>query len=350
MSDLNRAIDTIRRRDWDKMRASWLDRTALVENISSDEGIATCDVINIREICKELNEQWHDAERHHRTALEKYDQECRLKYSKQLAKKRDLPKETEERARYDNNQTRLRFQKCNGKKCEVPGFPETLFCEALRLIHKAVHVLGCAEMDADCGMRSWSLSTGYHAGLFAGKGIIALCGIGFVEIEGKTLLADIFSEPVESPSDYDGIKFNFINYRLDHKDVWNVLQRILAITVCEIWPKDAIDKLKAVEEKLFARQRNELHYKSRHWPLPDLYEFLTEGPFGGIESWNIDGEDIDFEREDISLVVSLYLVKMALVLIRDFANHSNKFNAEIALFRNAATPERHPFYHELLSV
>lgn len=349
MTDLERALNTITHREWDTMRASWLDRTALLPTIDSEEDCATCDVLGVHDIWRELKQQWYDAERGYRDALEKYDQECELKISKLPPKKRDPKKELEERRRFDTNQNRLRFLKCVGKECEVPGLPEALFCEGLRLTHKAIHVLGCAETDAESGMRSWSLSSAYHAGLFAGKAIIAFCGIGIIEIEGKTLLLDIFSQRAQSANP-NLKRFSYINYRLDHKDIWQSFQRMLGVTLCQLWPKDAVDKIKAVEEKLFARQRNEIHYDSLHWPLADLYEFLTEGPFGAINAWNISAGDINFGREDISLVIAFYLAKMALLLIEDIGRYSNKFDAEISVFRNVTCPERHPFYHGALGV
>jgi hypothetical protein len=346
MTDLDRALDTVKRRDWEKMRASWLDRVALTEDLSSEEIIPTSDVQGVAELFEEFAQERREAEKVYAADLEKFDlQQLRVK---ERDRRFDPSKAAADRRRHENNQARLRSQNCPARRCEVPGIAEPFFREALRLAHKGFHVLGCAEKGADGGMRSWSLCTAYQGGFFASKAILALCGIGTIEVNGKTLLFDIFPGPVSQSSEYADINFNYISYRLDHKDIWQALQRVLGVTVCDLWPNAAVDKLKAVEEKLFARQRNHIHYRSLYWPFPDLYDFLTAGPFGTIGAWDNSSEDLDFERGDISLVLAFYLVKMALTLVKDIGTISKKLNTEITLFQKSATAQRHPLYHDML--
>src|SRR5437870_5428089 len=52
-------------------------------------------------------------------------------------------------------------------RANVSGAREALFRQGLFVLHKAVHVTGCAEMTANTGMPSWSLSIAYQAAYFA---------------------------------------------------------------------------------------------------------------------------------------------------------------------------------------
>ncbi len=234
------------------------------------------------------------------------------------------------------------------KREEVPGIRESLFSEGLRLAEKAFHVLGCAESDAHKGNRSWSLSSAYQASFFASKALLALCGIGFVEINGRTLVVDIFPDPVKEAEDYTEARFSYVSSRFDHRAVWLLFQRILAITVDAPWPKEAVDKLKVVEDKHFAKQRNDMQYRNTYWPFDDLFTFLTEGDFGSIFHWNISSDDLDFDRPDISIVVGFYVTKMNLALLNELGVASAKLRPQVDRFFECSVAARHPMYHALL--
>src|SRR5438045_8161508 len=53
----------------------------------------------------------------------------------------------------------------------VPLLPQTMFNEGVFLLHKARHILGAAEMHANDGISTWSLSSAYQGAFFAGKSV-----------------------------------------------------------------------------------------------------------------------------------------------------------------------------------
>jgi hypothetical protein len=348
MSDLERALKEVRRRDWDKMRSSWLDRIALVEGLTGEPELALSGVTELPSIASDFIRERRNVERTFRETVE--ERICALRAKRSGTREENLQKELEERKRFEQETARRLFAGLGTKRFDLPAVPVALFQEGLRLAHKALHVLGCAETHADRGLRSWSLCSAYQASLFAGKSLLAFCGLGLAEISSKTLVVDVFPGPVERSTDYTDISIGFVAYRLDHKDVWEVIQRLLGVTVCEVWPKDAVDKLKTIEEKRFAKQRNDIHYKNQYWPLPDLYDFDTTDPFGIIKYWHVSSGDLDFDRPDISLVISYYFVRMTLALIQDLGRLSAKLRAEVDLFEKCIVAARHPYYHESLSI
>lgn len=343
MNDLERVINQIKRRSWEKMRANWMSSLALVDlNIGSGlEG-----VLDLEQIAAELL-----AER--KTAEENLQKSLRMFKEKQIAvrpKKGSFDARAEETALVKYEQTRRPqvYSALAPKREAIPSIREVLFGEGLRLAEKAFHVLGCSESDAHKGNRSWSLCSAYQAGLFASKALLALCGIGFVEINGRTLVVDIFPDPVKEAEDYKEATFSYVSHRFDHRAVWQLFQRVLAVTVDAPWPKEAVDKLKEIEDKHFAKHRNDIQYRNTHWPFEDLFAFLTDGDFGQIAHWNAGSDDLDFDRPDISIVVAFYILKMNLALLNELGIASAKLRPHVDRFFQCSIPERHPMYHALL--
>jgi HEPN domain len=66
------------------------------------------------------------------------------------------------------------------------GFPvgealHLLFREGVYWLHKALHVLGAAEIDADGGMPTWSLSSAYQSAFFSARSSMAFLGVAIAE-------------------------------------------------------------------------------------------------------------------------------------------------------------------------
>lgn len=230
---------------------------------------------------------------------------------------------------------------------EVSAMREMILRESIFLLHKALHVLGVAEKNVDSGMRTWSLCDGYQAALFSAKALLGLCGVSVAEVDSRSLIIDIFADIDVRGNSIPSI--SFVKAVLDHKSIWQMLQRIFRVTKCALWPSDAVAKLQIGDVKRFARQRNEIHYSNSAWPLADLQQFLTEGAFGEIRFWDSSDEDL-VERSDISLVLGYYLVRMALAMLGDLEDLSAKLTPEMEVFRSSVQRDRHPLYYESLSV
>lgn len=344
MSEIERTIEHVRRRDWEKIRAFWIDRLALVDNFNSESSIGIGDILEVDSVASRLATQRRGADEWYRATMQKYDFEQITKPRKEKVGEEQL---RVERRRFENNTDRTRFQKCPPIEETINELSPAMFGEGIRLLHKAVHVLGCAEKEAHHGMRSWSLCSGYQSSLFAAKALIALCGVGWTEFQSKTVLCDLFPEPVARSEDYLFARFHFIPRRLDHRDIWIIVRRLLAVTFCDLWPSEVIDTLKSMEEKLFAKQRNDIQYKNRFWPLPDLFHFVTQGPFGGLSSWR-DSRELDPEREDFSLISAFYFVRLASALAADVSGLSNKLKSDMDALNGSVNSERHPIYFATL--
>jgi hypothetical protein len=343
MSEIDRTADAIRRRDWTKMRAFWIDRLALAEGFASDSSLGIGELAAMESIGERLLRQRRTADDAYRAAMHSYDSEQLSKPKKGINEEQARA----ERKRFENNADRARFQKCPAIEEAIDELIPTLFGEGIRLLNKSVHVLGCAEKEAHQGMQTWSLCSAYQASLFAGKALLALCGVGIAEFQSRTVLCDVFPEPVARGDRYINSRFHLIGRRLDHRDIWIIVQRVLRVTFCELWPAEIVDTLKSIDEKQFAKQRNDIQYKNRHWPLPDLYEFVADTSFGKVNSWE-NPQELNFERADCSLVGGFYFVRLAASLAADVAALSNKLKSDIGQLRRCLTAERHPLYFDTL--
>ncbi len=54
---------------------------------------------------------------------------------------------------------------------EIVGLRQGVFIEGLFLLHKAAHVMACAQVNVAKGLRSWSLSSAYQSAFFSMKAI-----------------------------------------------------------------------------------------------------------------------------------------------------------------------------------
>jgi hypothetical protein len=228
---------------------------------------------------------------------------------------------------------------------ELPGLREAVFAESLFLLHKARHVVGTAEIQVCGGVRTWALANAYQGAFFAAKATLGFLGVTFPEYQGKAIAADLFPYPVKSGDEYTGCAFHYLGVRMDHRQTWEMYQRLLGVSVVEIWPKKIVNKLKSVESKYFAKQRNDIHYKNNGWILGDLNEFDLSAGFGDSQVWD-DG--LDFDRDDISMGIALSVLKLGMLLVQDLEKSSAKLTPEIKLLSDCVESGRHPMYGELL--
>lgn len=228
---------------------------------------------------------------------------------------------------------------------QLTGMYEAVFRESLFLLHKARHVVGAAEFHAQAGLRTWSLADAYQGAFFAAKAALGFVGISFAEHNNKAIAIDLFPNPVTSADQYSYCAFYYLGNRLEHRPVWEIFQRLLAISTVEVWPKNITNKLKSIESNNFAKQRNNIHYKNNGWILNDLHEFDHSKGFGNSSVWT---EGLDFGRDDISLAVALCVLKLGMLLVQDIELFSKKLTPEMELFAACVEKGRHPMYGELL--
>lgn len=228
---------------------------------------------------------------------------------------------------------------------ELLGLREAVFSESLFLLHKARHVVGAAEFHVRDGLQTWALANAYQGAFFAAKAILGFLGASFPEYNSRTIAIDLFPGPVARADQYLFCSLHYIGNRMEHRPIWDIFQRLLGVSIVEVWPKHIVNKLKSIESKNFALQRNHIHYRNNGWLLNDLNDFLFSDDFGDSNSWN---RGLDFDRDDISMAIALSVLKMGLLLVQDLEKSSAKLTPELQLFSNCVENGRHPIYGNLL--
>lgn len=200
----------------------------------------------------------------------------------------------------------------------VQGLREALLREAIFLLHKASHVLSCAEVMHIQGRRTWALSDGYHAALFAARAILGLLGIGATDFGGPSVVFNVWpiaekekmarnSQRASTPP----LTTLFMPYRtrLDHSHVWSLFSRALRVIVLPAWAAPIVKKIKALDDSRLSHQRNRLHYSNHTWIGDDLHS-LNPPDAAEIEAFDLEGVLDSEAREQFSLALglSIYLL------------------------------------------
>lgn len=237
-------------------------------------------------------------------------------------------------------------------RAEAAGLRGYVFREAVYLLHKALHVSGCAENQVKRGYKTWSLADAYQASLFGAKAILHFCGIAFAEFGSKALLIDIFpkeqdtnkrrKQKLKLPED-PKIQFTRFNMQFQHKHIWAIFQRLLNVFDMNVWQDTYIRALRKIKTGEFAKQRNDLNYKNDLWIFDDLHQLVIDSSFG--EHSDDMEESLAYSLEsDFSLCLSFSILKMGLLLLEDISKSTNALNSEIQIIKDKLILERHPLY------
>jgi hypothetical protein len=228
---------------------------------------------------------------------------------------------------------------------ELAGIREAVFGESLFLLHKSRHVLGTTELQARQGFRTWALANAYQGAFFAAKGTLGLLGVSLPEHNSKAVAVDLFPNPVVSGDNYSFATFHYLGMRLEHRPIWEMFQRLIAVSAVDFWPKHIVNKLKSIESKNFAKQRNDIHYRNCGWLLDDLHDVSLKEGFGSLSAW---ADGLDFDNEDVSMALAFSVLKLGLLLVQDLEKSSAKLSPEIKLLSACVDNGRHPMYGEFL--
>jgi hypothetical protein len=233
---------------------------------------------------------------------------------------------------------------------EVPGLRETVFREALFMLHKASHVIGCAETQVRRGAKTWPMSEAYHGAYFAAKAISYLLGVAIVDFRDHIIVVDIWpadkgrsrSLILSSPSD-TSVDFDWMKVVYGHYQLWQLFQRLLELTTVDVWPRAYVTALSLLSTHDFAKQRNVLHYQDDAWIFDDLFEFVVEPTFG-VHRHGLHRALVYDEKSDFSLVLALVLFRLAYLLFDSITQVTNKLTAEKNMILNRLRPHYHPLY------
>lgn len=233
---------------------------------------------------------------------------------------------------------------------EIPLVRQIVFREAVFLLHKAINVLSLAEMSANRGSPTWSLSTAYHSAFLGMRSLTRLFGVAHVTSGKNTWVIDIFpqwvkqskrkSKDVNSQSDM----LIFKVARMDQRHYWRLFQRLVCTTK---FGDQGLKNLAAdfwkIDEGDFSEQRHALIYENNSWYFDDLYKDDIRAGFG-IRTSNLSIKD-DRGTEDFTLVLAYSMVEFGIRLLRSLREKANILAESLEVIENSVTNIRHPMYN-----
>lgn len=214
----------------------------------------------------------------------------------------------------------------------IVGLRTTMLAEGVYLSHRSVHVLRASVLHRENAVCSWSLSSAYHAAMFAVLSYLRLWGIAAVEVRGGPWIVDAWPEfyleagKPRKPRHVRADAILAIPCNLPaQSDYWILFKRLLEITKGQFFEVGEYDALRNTSPFDFAAQRNDLHYRTGWWPHDDLYgttdavaiALARQEPLAEIL------EDCQHDRYTVALAVSLQ--RAALKMIDELGKISSKF-------------------------
>jgi hypothetical protein len=234
----------------------------------------------------------------------------------------------------------------------VKGVRSFVFWEGLYLLHKASHVMSCAEVGVKRGVKTWSLCEAYQSALFGAKAICHLLGIAFPEHDSKTVMVDVWPDdpnkqkksktPVILEAE-PTIQFTRWPFLFQHQHIWRVFQRLLRISSILTWPIEYKKALADLDHSKFAYQRNQIQYTNREWIFNDLHTPDIDATFGEHPTDLSDALKHRIES-DFSIALGLAILRLGYLLVDQITQNTNILNDEKDLIRSQFTSDKHPLY------
>jgi hypothetical protein len=232
----------------------------------------------------------------------------------------------------------------------VKGIRSIVFWEGVFLLHKALHVVSCAELGAKRGIKTWSLCEAYQGALFGAKAICHLLGVAFPEHDGKTIMLDVWPDDPTKKSKTSisieeelPVQFTRWPFQFQHQHIWRVFQRLMRVSRILTWPNEYTRSLANLEHSQFAYQRNQIQYTNKEWIFNDLHAPDGDTTFGDHPTGL--SEALEYQMEsDFSVALSLAVIRLGYLLVEEITQNTKVLDDEKDLIRGQFTPEKHPLY------
>ena len=229
----------------------------------------------------------------------------------------------------------------NDRFSDVPGIRVNALWEGVFLFHKCAHTHLAAQRIGQQGMHSWSLFNAYHAAYLGAHGIMTLLGVPTPLLGSGQIAIDLFPEPLKKKKSAARSEFReFVVVRLsqlNQRYLWEAFQRILKMTDAECWDVVLRDALIDIDFEDFSRPRNKYLYRAAYWPpLSDLMEDTSLTDFNKLFGTNLDIADDGFL---LRLCFSVY--RLFEQLMTDLASQSGVIREQVdgsRIFANAGQP------------
>jgi hypothetical protein len=221
---------------------------------------------------------------------------------------------------------------------KIPEVMSAAMHQGIFLLHKAANVIGASQIHIREGIKSWSLSSAYHAAFFSMKAVLHFLGVIEIHVpERGYFLLDLWSEEVSKSSRIRKRTYSVIKIikskRFDHQQLWDLFQRMLRITNFseKIITAQNVASIQSLKITDFALQRNRLHYSTK-WIFDDIRDYIFNKSFGVFQNELSDGSALQNpNKEDFSLALGFILVRMGFQMLSDIAELSPEIKNELDL-------------------
>ena len=215
---------------------------------------------------------------------------------------------------------------------QVGGLHPAMLSEAVVLFYKSLNVVGCTHLELDNGFKTWGVASAYHSSYFSAKCLLNILGVNFARVGDLDLIIDIlpsYSDQLRK-KEIERRKSTFEcrilrSNRLEHWEVWLVLQRILRTLTSSILSSSSLKLILNLEPKEFARQRNRIVYHNTFWLYEDLRDRIVDPDFG---CKSIDRERDEAEADGLTLLISFLLLNYIHKLLSSLADRVPSFKLE----------------------
>ncbi|EFK07010.1 conserved hypothetical protein [delta proteobacterium NaphS2] len=233
----------------------------------------------------------------------------------------------------------------------VAGLRESIFHESVYWLHKSIHSLGAAERKVQNGMLTWSVIDAYLSAFFSMRCLCGMLGVVICDYKNKSYVIDLCRNVGNMRRQIRNLRDAFeekpIAYttgvRFDHKQCWEIMQRLLRVLKEESWGKDLSQKIIDLDSKDFAHHRNRICYYAHEWLENDLHLPRYEDDFMSLRN-------IEFDKATSRFTISLALamVRAAIAGYWDIAKIASILNEESKLIIASLDDTRHPYFGEQL--
>lgn len=234
---------------------------------------------------------------------------------------------------------------------QVKGLSSAMFHEALCLLLKAMSVSTACQLDFAEGHRTWSVSPGYQAAMFAGEAVMRLLGVLPIESDNHILLIDLCARNDAKSQRKDSSFSTKITWcatgQITHDARWHLLCRLVRVLVIDenIWNSGWIKGFSQIDANSISRQRHLLHYGPNSWLFDDLLEPQVAADFGSFGNMIMDGTIIDdLERDDYTIGIAFALITMCLSLFKHLASSSTLIAMETRCLDHWIANERGVYF------
>ncbi len=207
---------------------------------------------------------------------------------------------------------------------DVEGLRTNALWEAVFLFHKCAHTNLAAQRIGHQGMHSWSMFNAYHSAYLGARGIMTLLGVATPKINGSQVAIDLFPESFTKRKHAKPLALpefqEFIIVRLgllEQRHLWEAFQRVLNMTQSKCWNMSLRQSLLDLSFEAITRPRNHFLYKAEFWPLFDLITDAVASDFD-----RLFGTELDVDQQGFLLRLCFSVYYLFEQLMRDLAEYS----------------------------